>query len=62
MENKGFKRDHGGRFMYILPGIAAKPSERWVVSLTTPIPVVQKENGTHQRQRYGVQLGIGVRF
>lgn len=54
--------DHGGRFMYILPGIAAKPSERWVVSLTTPIPVVQKENGTHQRQRYGVQLGVGVRF
>ena len=54
--------DHGGRFMYVLPGIAAKPSDRLIVSVTAPIPVIQDENGTHQKQRWNLQLGVGVRF
>ncbi len=54
--------DHGGRNMFVLPGIAAKPNDRLVVSLTAPIPVIQDENGTHQKQRWSVQLGVGIRF
>jgi len=54
--------DHGGRFMYVTPGISAKPNDRLIVSLTAPIPVIQDENGTHQKQRWNVQLGVGLRF
>ncbi|HLX60293.1 MAG TPA: hypothetical protein VKX17_03320 [Planctomycetota bacterium] len=54
--------DHGGRFMYVLPGIAVKPNDRLIVSVTAPIPVIQDENGTHQKQRWNLQVGVGVRF
>lgn len=54
--------DHGGKFMYFVPGIAAKPTDRLVLSLSAPIPVIQDENGTHQKQRWNLHLGVGVRF
>ena len=55
-------RDHGGRNMFFIPGLAAKPTDRLIVSLSAPIPVIQDENGTHQKQRWNLQLGVGVRF
>ncbi len=54
--------DHGGKFMYFIPGVAAKPNDRLIVSISAPIPVIQDENGTHQKQRWNLQIGVGVRF
>ena len=54
--------DHGGQTIFVLPGIAAKPIDRLVLSLSVPVPVYQEENGSHQKQNYAIQLGMGVRF
>ena len=55
-------RNHGGQFMFIVPGFAARPLDRLILNATAPIPVYQEHNGTHQKQAYSLQFTVGVQF
>ncbi len=54
--------DHGGQFIYAAPGVTVQPISRLFLTATGVVPLYQEENGFHQRDRFGVQLNIGVRF
>jgi hypothetical protein len=55
-------RNHGGETIYAVPGFAAKPIDRLVLSVAVPVPVYQHLNGTHQKQDYSVVFSVGLRF
>ena len=54
--------DHGGQFIYAAPSVIVQPIDRLLLSATAAVPLYQEENGFHQRDRFGIQLNIGVRF
>lgn len=55
-------RNHGGQTLYTIPGIAARPNDRLILSFSAPIPVYQDLVGTHQKQSYSLTFAVGVRF
>ena len=55
-------RNHGGKFVVVEPSIAVHPINRLTLTVSAPLPVYQEFNGTHQKQAYGIQFNIGVRF
>ena len=61
-ENDEIDRNHGGQFIYIIPGFTAKPLDRLILNASMPIPVYQELNGTHQKQAFTLQFTVGVRF
>lgn len=57
-----FDRNHGGQFIYAIPGFSAQPTRRLSLNASVIIPVLQEYNGFHQHQDFGAVFGIGVRF
>jgi hypothetical protein len=55
-------RNHGGQSIYAIPGFAVQPVNRLTISVSVPLPFYQELNGTHQKQDWGLQVGVGVRF
>jgi hypothetical protein len=55
-------RNHGGQTIFAVPGFAAKPLDRLVLSVAAPIPVYQELNGTHQKQDFSVVFSVGIKF
>ena len=55
-------RNHGGQTIYAIPGISAKPIDRLTLSTSFQLPVYQELNGFHQKQDFGIQFGVSIRF
>ena len=54
--------DHGGDFVYAVPGVTVLPNNHLVLTASGTVPIIQQENGFHQKDRFGIQLNVGVRF
>jgi hypothetical protein len=54
--------DHGGDFIYAVPGISVRPNRHLILTASAAVPVYQQENGFHQKDNYSVQFNIGIRF
>ncbi len=55
-------KDHGGAFIYAIPGITVQPNPRLVLTVNANVPIYQEENGFHQKDRFAIQFNVGVRF
>ena len=54
--------DHGGQNIFLLPAVTIQPIKRLTISIGGSVPVYQEENGFHQKQDFGAQIHVGVRF
>lgn len=61
-ENGEVDHNHGGQSIFAIPGVAVQPIKKLTISVSVPMPVYQELNGTHQKQDWGLQVGVGVRF
>ena len=55
-------KDHGGQFIYAVPGVSVMPSSHLILTATGSVPIYQQEVGFHQKDKFGVQFNVGVRF
>jgi hypothetical protein len=60
--NGEIDRNHGGQTIYALSGFSAKPIDRLIIGVNAQLPVYQELNGFHQKQDFGVQFSVGVKF
>ena len=55
-------KDHGGAFIYAVPGVTVQPNRHLVLTLSAAVPLYQNENGFHQKDDFSMQFNVGVRF
>jgi hypothetical protein len=54
--------DHGGHFIYAVPGITAQPNRHLYLTISGAVPIYQQENGFHQKDCFAIQFNAGIRF